>query len=210
MDAVTSSAVSVRSRKRPEERREEILDAASVIAVDEGLERVTLRAVAERLGVRPGLITHYFPVAELLVTAAFARAAERERVSFFPVEGTPLARMAHFFRHIESGGSLPLARLWLNARHLSRFSAALNEVLQEQDALDRVALTSIIEEGRESGDFATEDAERACALILVGVDGDGSYVNSAPGYDPAFRYLAPEIAEWALGLEPGALRRAIG
>jgi AcrR family transcriptional regulator len=210
MDAMTSSTVSTRSRKRPEERREEILSHAAVIALDEGLERITLRAVAERLRVRPGLITHYFPAAEDLVVEAFARAAANEREQFFPADGDPLVRLAHFIGHIERGASLPLARLWLNARHLSRFSPALDVVLEEQDALDRARLTALIEDGVASGVFPPVDVEAACIRIFIAVDGGGSYVNNTADFThPAYRHFVADVAEWALGLEPETLREAI-
>ncbi|MEU1973651.1 TetR/AcrR family transcriptional regulator [Microbacterium sp. NPDC019599] len=210
MGRVTSSPAAVRTRKRPEERREEILSHAAAIALDEGLERITLRAVAERLGVRPGLITHYFPAAEDLVIEAFVRAAVVEREHFFPVSGHPLGRLAHFIGHIESGASLPLARMWLNARHLSRFSPALDEALQEQDALDRERLIGIIEDGIATGDFPMTDAETACIRILIAVDGVGSYVNSAvENPHPAHTHAVADITDWALGLPAGTLRTAI-
>ena len=98
--------------------------------------------------------------------------------------GTPLERLAHFIAHIERGESLPLARLWLNARHLSRFSPALDEVLQEQDELDRERLIAIIEDGIASGEFPEVDAETACIRILIAVDGGGSYVNSTADDHP--------------------------
>ncbi|GAB3617721.1 hypothetical protein GCM10027416_22780 [Okibacterium endophyticum] len=207
---MTSSANSARSRKRPEERREEILSHAAAIALEEGLERITLRTVAERLAVRPGLITHYFPAAEDLVINAFARAAVLEREQFFPAGGDPVARVAHFVRHIESGASSSLAQLWLNARHLSRFSPSLRAVLEEQDALDRARMTTLIDDGIASGDFVDVDAETACTRIFIAVDGVGSYVNSTADHEhPAHKHFLADIAEWALGLEPGRLRDVI-
>lgn len=210
MGDVTSSTSSPRIRKRPEERREEILGCAADIAIEEGLERITLRAVAGRLGVQPGLITHYYPVAEDLVVAAFARAAVTEREQFFTAEGTPIERLARFVHHIERGASLPLARLWLNARHLSRFSPALDAELQVQDTLDRERLTEIIDDGIAAGDFADVDAETACIRILIAVDGGGSYVNSSSQSDhPAHQRVVADVAEWSLGLEPGTLGEVV-
>lgn len=208
---MTSSPAATRIRKPPAERREEILTHAAAIALEGGLERITLRAVAERLGVRPGLITHYFPAAEDLVIEAFVRAAVHEREQFFPTSGEPLDRMAHFIAHVESGASTPLARLWLNARHLSRFSPALEAALQEQDALDRERLTEIIEDGMRTGRFPVADAEAACIRILIAVDGSGSYVNSASEtVHPAQEHVVADMAEWALGLDPGTLRAVVG
>lgn len=195
-----------RSRKPAEERREEILAAAAEIAIEEGLERITLRAVAARLGVRPGLISHYFPAAEDLVDEAFARAATIERERFFPTAGPPLERLAHFVHHIDSGASWPLARLWLNARHLSRFTPSLEETLREQDALDRSRLRAIVQEGADAGVFAEVDPEWASIRILIAVDGSGSYVNSAGDLsNPAQVRFVADVVEWTLALPPGTL-----
>lgn len=207
---MTSSSSPGRSRKRPAERREEILAAAAAIAIEQGLERITLRAVADRLGVRAGLITHYFPAAEDLVVEGFVRAAEAERERFFPTDGDAMRRLAHFLGYIESGASLPLARLWLNARHLSRFSSALNRALDEQDVLDRMRLARLIADGIAAGDFADTDPETASTRIWIAIDGTGSYVNSAIDYSSAAHArFASDVAEWALGLPQGDLRREI-
>ena len=40
------------------ERRAEIVAAAASIGIEEGLERITLRSVAEKVGVRPGVQPH--------------------------------------------------------------------------------------------------------------------------------------------------------
>ncbi len=68
-----------RIRKSPAERRDEIVAAACRIALEEGLQSVTLRRVAEVVGIMPGLVNHYFPVADDLAAIAFAAAAEAER-----------------------------------------------------------------------------------------------------------------------------------
>lgn len=210
MGRMASRVDSGRTRKRPEERREEILAAAATIAIEEGLERITLRAVADRLGVRPGLITHYFPAAEDLVVEAFVRAAIAEREQFFPPEGTPLERLVHFIGHIERGTSLPLARLWLNARHLSRFSPALSLVLEEQDVLDRGRLAGLIRDGIAAGDFADVDPEAASIRILIAVDGAGSYVNSTGDFTrPVYGHFVADVAAWILGIRLGTLRTAL-
>lgn len=208
---MSSSTSSVRSRKRPEERRAEIVDAAAAIALEQGMERITLRAVAERLGVRPGLITHYFPAAEDLVVEAFTRAALAERERFFPADGgSPLHRLAHFIDHIQRGLSESLARLWLNAQHLARFSPALDVALEEQDALDRGRLTAIIADGIAVGEFADVDPEGAGIRIFLAIDGRGAYVNRTADFThPAYSRYVAEVAEWTLGLEPGALQRAL-
>lgn len=199
-----------RTRKLPEERRAEILAEAARIALEEGLEKITLRAVAEKLRVRAGLISHYFPAAEDLVIAAFVRAVSQEREELFPDIGTPTERMAHLVSRLEGQGAKDLTRLWLNARHLCRFSPALAAALEGQEHQDRIRLTDVIESGMTQGDFKVEDSFTACIRIFVAIDGAGAYVNdSKPFEHVAFTRFLSDAAEWALGMSPGTLRAAV-
>lgn len=206
MDAMTSQTP--RARKRPEERRAEILHEASSIALAEGLERVTLRAVADGLSVRPGLISHYFPAAEDLVAAAFELAVTGERERLFSTVGGPTERLSRLVRRVTTGEADDLARLWLNARHLGRFSAVLATALAAQEAIDRERMQALIEAGTASGEFHTDDAFAACVRIFVAIDGYSVYVNSVDTFDvPAYTHFVSDVCEWTLGLAPGALRR---
>ncbi|MFJ4264327.1 TetR family transcriptional regulator [Paenarthrobacter nicotinovorans] len=207
---MVSSPATTRTRKLPDERRAEILAEAASIALSEGLERITLRAVADRLGVRPGLISHYYPAAEDLVVAAFVRAVSEEREELFPDGGTPLDRMAHLVSRMEGGVAAPLSRLWLNARHLCRFMPALDEALQAQEHLDRSRLVALIEDGVAAGEFATRDPFAACVRILVAIDGVGAYVNNVGSFEvDAFTRFVTDVAEWSLGIAPGSLRAEV-
>lgn len=209
MDAMMSTAAT-RTRKRPEQRRAEILDTAAGIALEEGLERITLRAVADRLNVAPGLISHYFPVADDLVVEAFAAAATAERAQLFAASGTPMERLAQFIVRVEDLRSRDMTRLWLNARHLSRFRPAIGVALAAQEELDRVQLSEIIDAGVASGDFPTTDPFAACVRIFIAVDGVGGYVNDAASFEhPAYEHFVTDTAEWALGMPPGVLRQAV-
>jgi len=204
---MASSAEPRRVRKKPEERRAEIIAAAAAIAIDEGLERITLRAVAERLGVRPGLITHYFPAAEDLVVDAFVHAAVEEREQLLQCPGSPRERMRRFAAHTDGADGIPLGRLWLNARHLTRFISGLADALDEQERLDRDDLVALIAEGVRSGDFGEVDPTAAAVRIWLAVDGKGSYANSRAMFrSDAADHFVSDCAEWALGLPPGALR----
>lgn len=204
-----SSAPPRQTRKAPHERRSEIVATAAAIALADGLERVTLRAVAERLGVRPSLIGHYFPVAEELVIEAFALAVAGEREALFPPGGTATERVAMLIARSQSEESRPLAQLWLNARHLSRFHPALAESLTLQEELDRDRLVAVIEDGIRTGEFRTADALAATVRIFVAVDGVGAYVNNIGDFEEeSYTNFVADTAEWALGLPAGAMRAA--
>ncbi|MCP2048650.1 UNVERIFIED_ORG: AcrR family transcriptional regulator [Paenarthrobacter nicotinovorans] len=207
---MVSSPTSQRVRKLPDERRAEILAEAASIALKEGLERITLRAVADRLGVRPGLISHYYPAAEDLVIAAFVLAVSEEREELFPDGGTPFERMAHLISRVEGDGAAGLSRLWLNARHLCRFTPALARALQAQEYLDRSRLVALIDDGVAAGEFAAGDSHAACVRILVAVDGVGAYVNNVGSFDEdAYTRFVTDVAEWSLGIPAGKLRAAV-
>ncbi len=207
MTVMTSTPAARAARLTPAARRAQILAAASDLALTDGLERVTLRAVAERLDVRHGLITHYFNAAEDLVVEAFVAAASADRELMFPASGSPIERVAHLARVNDSVDAGPLARLWLNARHLSRFSPPLAAALAEQDAKDRERLRALIEEGMRAGEFAVRDAAAAALRILIAVDGVCAYANDPEVYETATAAgFVAETAEQVLGLERGALR----
>lgn len=200
-----SSPVSY-TRKQPGQRREEILATAAEIALHDGLERITVRAVADRIGVRPGLISHYFPVVQDLVVAAFERAASGERAEALRGEGTPTERITRFIAFFASEASAPLSRLWLNARHLSRFTPALAAAVAAQEAAYLERTTEIVAAGLERGDFTAPDAEAAAVRILMAVDATTAYVNDPPG-PGRFGYVTflADVSAWTLGLPDGSL-----
>ena len=202
------SSPAPRVRKHPEERRAEIVSEAASIALAEGLERVTLRAVADGLGVRPGLISHYFPAAEDLVAAAFVRAVSDEREDLFPDLADPIERMACLISRVE--GAPELTQLWLNARHLCRFSPALREALRHQEQLGHLRLTLLIEDGVARGAFKVGEPGAAGTRILVAIDGAGTYINYVGAAEgEMLTSFVTEVAEWTLGLPPGELRAAV-
>ncbi len=196
-------------RKPPEERRAEIVAGAAQIALNESLEHITLRAVADRLGVRPGLISHYFPAVETLVVEALASVLSRERDEHFPESGSALARLSRLAAQASSDESLQFARLWLNARHLARFRPLIAAELEEQERLGRDRLIALLEDGVRAGEFSVADPRSAAVRILIANDGYGAYANNPePFLEESFTNFVADAIEWALGLEPGALKNA--
>ncbi|MFC7886600.1 TetR/AcrR family transcriptional regulator [Streptomyces sp. NPDC057376] len=205
-----SSIPNKRIRKSPAARRAEIVVAASGVALTEGLECITLRRVAEELDVRPGLISHYFPAVEDLVAEAYGDAASAELDELLPagLDGvTPTRQLARFFARATGPDFDDISRLWLNARHLSRYRPALRERVAVQEAAWRDRLEAVIRDGVEQGEFRTDDPLVAAVQILVVLDGLGMLVNSADTGDdpPAVRRMPITTAERELGLSAGAL-----
>ncbi|GAA4835994.1 hypothetical protein GCM10025787_14890 [Saccharopolyspora rosea] len=207
---MSSSAQRKRIRKSPTDRRAEIVAAAATIALTEGLEAITLRRVAEELGVRPGLISHYFPAVEELVAEAFGTAAQSELDTLLPADrgdATPAEHLARFFAHAAGEAFDDVSRLWINARHLSRYRPALRNRVGHQQSRWRDRLANLIRDGVRSGQFRTDDAQLAAMRILVVIDGLGAHANSDSSDQPdAVTSMAVTTAERELGLPRGTLR----
>ncbi|MFE7184465.1 TetR/AcrR family transcriptional regulator [Streptomyces erythrochromogenes] len=206
---MSSSVERKRIRKSPATRRAEIVDAATAVALTEGLECVTLRRIADDLTVRPGLISHYFPAVEDLVAEAFGNAAGRELDVLLPAErpeGTPTEHLARFFSRTSGEDYDAISRLWINARHLSRYRPVLRHRVTDQEAAWRSRLEGLLRHGVERGEFRTEDPYVTTIQILVVLDGLGAHANTDTGGRPAaVTGMAAATAEHALGLASGAL-----
>ncbi|MCB8903358.1 MULTISPECIES: TetR/AcrR family transcriptional regulator [unclassified Streptomyces] len=206
---MSSSVQRKRVRKTPEARRAEIVETAARVALTEGLECVTLRRIAEELAVRPGLISHYFPSAEDLVGEAFSVAATGELDALLPAErphGTPTQWLAHYFALSAGEAYDDISRLWINARHLSRYRPVLRDRVTEQELASDDRLEQLIREGVARGEFHTEDPRATAIQILVVLDGLGAHANSDRTDRPeAVTRMALTTAERELGLPHGAL-----
>lgn len=62
-----------RTRLSPEARREQILDEAARLILDEGLYAVSMERLARDVGISKGLVYNYFPTRDALLTALLSR-----------------------------------------------------------------------------------------------------------------------------------------
>ncbi|MFF4710910.1 TetR/AcrR family transcriptional regulator [Streptomyces eurythermus] len=211
---MSSSVQRKRIRKDPAARRAEIVAAAAAVALAEGLECVTLRRIAEELAVRPGLISHYFPSAEDLVAEAFGSAATGELDRLLPANlaaPTPTGRLARFLARTSGEEYDAISRLWINARHLSRYRPVLRDRVARQEAAWRGRLEALIQDGVAAGEFVTDDPLTVAVQLLVVLDGLGVHANTATPERPAAVLRLPvTTAERELGLRPGTLDEAAG
>lgn len=128
-------------------------EAAAAIAVRDGLEKVTAKAVAAAIGVFPGLISHYF-TADQLVAAAFGHAAAAERDEIFAAAAAaadPLGELGHaIFEYIDSKRD-PVVLLWLDAWQASRYRPALRAEVIAQMNEDVRRMSALIEAATDRG-----------------------------------------------------------
>ncbi|WP_030422683.1 TetR/AcrR family transcriptional regulator [Streptomyces sp. NRRL F-5065] len=205
---MTSRGPGKRVRKAPAERRNEIVTTAARVGLTEGLECVTLRRVADELGVQAGLVGHYFPAADKLVAEAFTNATMTELDALLPEadEDVPPGTLRSFFRLISSAEFDNVSRLWLNARHLSRYRPVLREHVVEQELLWCRRIERVVAAGVAAGDFRCADPWVAAVRMLVAIDGTTAYINTSADHRAAATGdMVRTFAETELGLEPGAL-----
>ncbi|MGW5657139.1 TetR family transcriptional regulator C-terminal domain-containing protein [Streptomyces humi] len=204
---MTSRAPGKRVRKAPAERRNEIVATAALIGLTEGLECITLRRIADELGVQPGLVGHYFPAADELVAEAFTHATMKELDGLLPPEPDgPLPAFRSFFGQTSSVEFDDVSRLWLNARHLSRYRPVLREHVIKQELLWCRRLEELIAAGTAAGAFTCADPWGAATRILVAIDGASAYINTSADHRRAPTADMPRtVAETELGLPNGTL-----
>jgi AcrR family transcriptional regulator len=128
-------------------------EAAAVIAVRDGLEKVTAKAVAAAIGVFPGLVSHYF-TADQLVAAAFGHAAVTERGEVYAAAESaadPLGKLSRIIFEWLAPGRDPVSLLWLDAWQASRYRPALRDevIIQMNEDVRRMA--ALIQAATDAG-----------------------------------------------------------
>jgi AcrR family transcriptional regulator len=209
IERVTSRPLRAARRKSPEERRAEIVAAAAAIALDEGLEKVTAKRVAHALGVFPGLVTHYFPTADELVTAAFAHGTARDHEEAFGIAEaarTPLEQLRRLLRFWLNPEFDAISLLWLDAWQASRRRPMLAEAVAEQMRQDRDRLAACIARGVAAGDFVVNAPAAAATQILSLVDALSVQAATRDAYDyRPVQTMAISTVERILSLDDGVL-----
>ena len=217
---MTSRGPGKQVRKSAAERRREIVAEGARIGLEEGLECLTRQRVADGLGVQAGLIHHYFPVIEELVAEAFTSATTGELDGLLPEADTtagkpdaddPLSALQRFFTLISGTEFDNISKLWLNARHLSRYRPVLHDQVVSQELRWCHRIEQTIAQGVQAGKFRCADPWGAAVRILAVIDGAGAYINtSADQRTEPLADLARTLAEAELGLPSGGLKQRPG
>lgn len=158
-------------------RRAALADAAAAVMAAQGGEHASLRAIAAALGVTTGVLTHYFPSKQALLTLAkeraFDRAFERAQAAAAPL---PAGR-ARILAVVEALLPLDAERrlLWrLLAGYLA--GAAANPALRQAQAQRMrrwwALHTTLVAEAQQAGDVdASLDADATGLAVSTFVEG---------------------------------------
>jgi AcrR family transcriptional regulator len=183
-----------------------------VLALAEGLESLTLRRVADALGVVPGLVNHYFRSVEDLVAEAFGAAALEEISTLFRTvdeAGSSLDRMRLLIGLLVSDDRDSISLLWLDAWNASRQRPVLHAEVSRQMLIWQERVAELIQSGVADGEFRADDPSAAAIRILAMVDGLSVQAAMRSPIDyGVVRQMVIDGTERELDLRPGVLAAA--
>lgn len=158
----------------PEQRDRAILEGAIALARESGLESLSVRAVATRVGVTPALVAHYRPGMDSFVADVFGVivAAEREEVlANLDPEGSLRANLLRVIETLLDDSRDDVTLIWVQAWALgTRNDALAARVRQEMDDWQS-ALEGIFANAAATGEISAARADTAAWLLLAMVDG---------------------------------------
>lgn len=166
----TTSRAGRPRRLPPEERERSIVDGAVALARESGLEALTVRAVAARVGVTPALVAHYRPVMDELVAEVFGVIVAEERdevLGDIEVTGDLRDNLQRLIESLLDDSRNDAAVVWAQSWSLGARNAALGRRVRDEMDLWQRGLEDVI----RRASHGTVDPEPAAWLLLALVDG---------------------------------------
>lgn len=163
-----------------EQTRGRILEAATELISSEGIDEVRIARVATRAGVSTSLVHHYFStredlLADALMLAFDLAATERFGAAEPASDVSSTAKLAIAIEQClpELGPNESEWTLWVELWLRAAREPDLRPVAARLYKRYRAWMIELIEEGVESGEFATDDPARVADLALGMFDGLG-------------------------------------
>jgi len=158
----------------PEQRDRSILEGAIGLARESGLESLSVRAVAAKVGVTPALVAHYRPGMDTFLAEVFGVivAAERDEVlaDFDPALGV----RANLLRMVETlldGERHDVTLVWVQAWALGTRNEALAARVRSEMDLWQSAIEERLARAVAAGELASSRTDTAAWLLLAMIDG---------------------------------------
>lgn len=160
-------------RRTPAQRTAEIAATARSLALEEGLSRVTLRAIGLRAGLSPASIAHYIPGMDDLVADTFTTivADELAQLSRTAERPRPLDWLDRFLAAALDPRRHDVTVVWVEAWALSRSNEPLAVALRAQTAAWQAEIERLIARGVDAGVFEVDDQSLAARQLLGMIDG---------------------------------------
>jgi AcrR family transcriptional regulator len=161
-------------RRKVEVRREEILAATVEEMQRLGMGQTRAQDVAQALGVSTGLLFYHFDSKDKLLAAALEYAVERDlaRLDRALARGrTPMERLRRVVAAYGPTGSAQGWTLWIDAWSSALRHPPIRKMLRTLDDRWQGALSTAIQDGVDSGDFACADPAATATRIGAQLDG---------------------------------------
>lgn len=158
----------------PEERERSILHGALALARESGIEALTVRAIAARVGVTPALVSHYRPVMESFVAEVFASivAAERDEViALYDPRDDLRTNLLRLIETLLDASRDDVAMVWVQSWVLGAGNEALGARVREEMDLWQSALEDLIATAAAAERGQRIDAGLSAWMLLAMVDG---------------------------------------
>jgi AcrR family transcriptional regulator len=198
-----------RTRKEPARRRAEIIEAAIALADEIGLDRLTGRDIAARVGVAPGLLHHYFPHVDDVIVEAFRQVvtADIEQLAAGLGDMSPADALTEFLRRSLAPRRDAILAMWMSAWVTASRRPKLASEVDRQMKAGVDVLAQLIEKGRRSDEFVTSDSERSAWRILVTLDGVAVQrsIRAATHRADDLALVVTQVVERELGLPGGGV-----
>lgn len=197
-----------RTRKSPEDRRAEIAATARAIALEEGLDAVTQRAVAARSSIASALVAHYVESMDALVADSFSEIVAQEIAEvreLVAAEPTATAGLAVLLDAALEPTRQDVTSLWVQAWSLGRRNAALAEAVRLRMDEWLSIIREAIVAGIAAGDVRCDDVDGTALHLLAMIDGLNAHALVHWGPHAAQQSITKRAAEGLLGLDEGAL-----
>ena len=167
-------------REGEAQRQGDLIDAALDLIAEGGPKAATVRAIAERAGVTPGLIRHYFRSKEALTRAAYgALMARMTADSAAVLDGAPDDPAVRLAAFVAAALSPPVVDpramgLWAGFLHLVRRDEAMRVVhrqgyLDFRDRLQGLIAAALTAAGRPAAPGALRRHAIACNAVIDGL-----------------------------------------
>lgn len=134
-----------RASRKGELRRQDILDTAKSILVDEGWEAFSMREVAARIGIRHGNLQYYFPTKQDLLVALYDSEVSVYTSAIAAAVASAGTRQSAIEGILDSGIAMvrrPETQLWRIAAALGPQDSEMEAILARDNQLYRDELMS--------------------------------------------------------------------
>ena len=157
----------MRITKEPEERRQEIFDAALKLFGEKGYEKITITDIAKSIGVSQGLCYRYFPSKEVLFDSAIEQYADILVSQFAKMAENTHMPLKQFIEE------MPLNVEDQNTKYYAVFHGPQNKKFHNQLSLKTCeklvpVIEKMLQNARENGEIQLEDLKTAAMFCIYG------------------------------------------